>query len=486
MEIPPSVHFAERDGGSIAYEIFGDGTDHTVAISDVPSHLDLIWTDSSFVDVLSRWAVGRRVLMYDRRGTGLSDPLARPAALEDQALDLEAVLDAAEIERATLFGWAGSVAVAAYYAATRPKRVERLILLFPWARRWDSAYPGWPDEEREATRARLDAALKRWGDGSMLAFMTPRLATPRNRRLFAMIERASASPPVARTFWDTALGVDLTEILPSVSVPTLVLHHPDTPVPLRVCREVAELVPAAQLREVDYVVEPHSMGDFWDPLLSASHEWLTGAPLADAPSRIVATLLFTDVVGSTERVAELGDAAWRALLARHDDLLRDEVESRGGRVVKNIGDGSLSIFDGPVQAVGCALSIRETMAALGLEIRAGVHTGECEQLGLDVAGLAVHVGARVEATAGPGEVLVTQTACDLAKGSGLAFAPRGSHSLKGVPGDWALFAAAQEPAEPSALPPRAAPRLGDRAVLATARRAPGLLRALGRIGRRSG
>ena len=298
-----------------------------------------------------------------------------------------------------------------------------------------------------------------------------------------MLERASASRAAARALYERTLRLDLTDVLPSIQAPTLLLRHRDNPFPRAVVAEVADLVPGSILREVDYDGPPSGVGDFWVPLIDEMDEFLTGTRTSGVTNqRQVTTLLFTDIVGSTAHAGRLGDTEWRSLLTRHDDALRNLIEEEGGRLIKNIGDGSLSSFDGPVRAIRCAQRLAERLEPLGLQIRAGVHTGECERIGLDVAGMAVHVGARVEATATAGEVLVTRAASELCRGSGIEFAPRGEHELKGVPGRWELFGVVGEGTsvavthEPSRL------RVGDRIVLGVARRAPGLLRRAARRG----
>lgn len=484
VQIPPPVQFAERDGGSLAFQVLGEGDLDLVTISDPPTHLDLLWTDSGYVDVLLRFAEGRRLIAYDRRGVGLSDGFDAAPTLEAQALDLEAVLDAAGSERAVIFGYGGSAAIAAYFAATRPERVVRLILLAPWDRNWSRDGGGWEEAEREQVSARLDEAVDHWGQGLMLTFVTPRLDSPRNRRLFAMLERASVSRGLVRSTFDSAIGTDISAVLTSVRAPALVIRHRDNPIPAAVVSRVAEQLPESTLAEVDYDGDPRAMADFWNPVLDAIDDWLPGTRSPRGHHATFTSVLFTDIVGSTTHAARLGDKAWRELLVRHENLLREQVNRHGGRLVKTIGDGSLSSFDGPVQAIRCALGIDQAMGRLGLRVRAGVHAGECERIGLDLAGMAVHVAARVEAQANAGEVLVTRPSMDLCAGSGLEFDPRGRSSLAGVPGEWELFAAHDPQGGPPVSDEGRALRRSDRAVLAAARRAPGILRVLSRIGQR--
>ena len=484
MQIPPPVTYAERQGASIAFQSFGQGDRDMVVITDPPSHLDLVWTDPDYVDVLLRLGTLGRAVMYDRRGTGLSDPLAQAPTLEEEALDLEAVMDAAGCERAILFGYGLSTLEAAYFAATRPDAVERLILFGPFARGWEVEGTRWTATERDELAGRLELALDSWGQGRLLDLISPELVSPRTLRLWGTLERASASRAAARVFWKRAMETDIAAILPSIQAPTLVLGHETIPPTTAVVSEVADLIPDSTMRELGWSAPPTGFDDLWLPLADEMEEFLTGERLGDdVHRRSVTTLLFTDVAGSTELAARHGDTRWREMLARHDEHLRDLVYDHGGRLIKNIGDGSLSSFDGPVGAIRCARALAEAVRPVGLDIRAGVHTGECERVGLDVAGLAVHVGARVEAAAEPGRIMVTRDAAELCSGSGLAFDSRGPHQLKGVPGDWELLVVREDDAP--AAPPEPAPelRMGDRVVLRVARRAPGLLRGLARRAR---
>lgn len=483
MQIPPPTRFAERDGGSLAYQAFGDGDLDFVMITDPPTHLDLLWTNSSYVDLLLGFANGRRVITFDRRGVGLSDSFDEPSTLEAQALDLEAVLDAAGAERPAIFGYGGSAAIAAYFAATRPERVDRLILLAPWDRDWSSGGGGWSDAERNAALAKLDDALEHWGEGLMLKLLAPALDSARNRRFFAMLERASVGRRLVRSTLKAAVETDISAVLPSVRAPALVISHRGDPIPTAVVSRVAEGIPDSNLIEIDYDGDPRAMADYWGPVLEETDAWLTGARSSQGHHTIFATLLFTDIVDSTTHASRLGDQRWRAALVRHEDALREIIDREAGRLIKMVGDGSLSTFDGPVQAIRCATLLGDSTAGWGMQIRAGVHVGECERVGLDVAGMAVNVAARIASQAEAGEVLVTRPAMDLCTGSGLAFDPRGPKELKGVPGGWDLFAAGGLPEESGTGKDSRALRAGDRAFLAAAHRAPGVLRAVDRMTR---
>jgi class 3 adenylate cyclase len=333
----------------------------------------------------------------------------------------------------------------------------------------------------------LHALRERWGTGDALAYLLPSI---RSKQQLGMLERMSASPGMARATVEATFSIDISGALPAVSVPTLVIHAKDDYVPVQLGRYVADHIPGARMLEVEghdhapWLTEP-------DRVISAVEEFLTGSHAPIHARRALRTVLFTDIVASTERAANLGDERWRAVLERYDELTRDAVASSDGRVVKSMGDGHLAVLDGPAQAISCAEAIRSSMGPLDIEVRAGVHTGECELLGDDIGGLAVHIGARVMGHAGPGEILVSSTVRDLVVGSGTGFEDRGVHELKGVPGEWRLLAvrsggapAGSTEAALVALPtpsPRAGMRRSDRAMAAVARRTPGVLRAVARL-----
>jgi len=325
--------------------------------------------------------------------------------------------------------------------------------------------------------------IDHWGEGETMNWIAPSLAGQGvQKRFWGMFERASMSPGMALSLWEAIQRVDVRGVLPSISVPTLVLHHAGSAIPASNGRLMAELIPGA--RYVELPGRDHLPGA-GDPEAVAGEieEFLTGARAGGRPDRVLATVLFTDIVNSTKRAAELGDSAWRQLLERHDALVRSQLERFQGREVKQTGDGFLASFDGPARAIRCARSLTEEIGELGIELRAGLHTGECELIGADLAGVAVHVAARVGALAGSGEVLVSGTVKDLVMGSGIELADRGTHELKGVPGEWRLFAVQGDQsstpsvAAGSAAVPAEPPRLADRAAGGIARKAPGLARA---------
>ena len=382
-----------------------------------------------------------RVVAFDKRGTGLSDREGT-YTLENVVDDALAVLDAVGLERVMLFGISEGGSAATMLAATHPDRVSAMVQYGTYAR--VTAIPDYPEGfPLELVRHTWDRMLEEWGDPATIDLWAPSSARdPELRDWWARMLRSGASPGTLRTMARMWEELDVRPLLPLVRAATLVIHRRDDRlVPPALSRTVARGIPRA--REVELPGRDHLFlaGD-QDALLDEIEEFLTGRPAAVRSDRVLATVVFTDLVGSTERAAELGDHRWRELLEQHERLARREVERFGGRLVKMIGDGLLATFDGPARAVRAALSIRDQAKALGLEMRGGAHTGECELIGDDVAGIAVHIAARVQSSARSGDVLVSSTVKDLVVGSGLQFNPRGSHCLKGVPGEWQLFCVA--------------------------------------------
>ena len=382
-----------------------------------------------------------RVVLFDRRSTGMSDwPLDAAYSLEDQVDDVLAVMDAAGIEQASLFAQLEGTSMAALFAATHPERVRSLALYCPFARSVRGPdYPyGFSEEERQAEV--IEASLAAWGEGTRGIPIAPTLADdPEYLEWFGKLERLTAPPSHMRRLMELHNRTDVRAVLPQIRVPTLVITRSETGFydPGH-ARYVAERIPAARMVELpgrDVLMS----GSGSDALMDEIEEFFTGTRRERPPDRVLATVMFTDIVRSTERAAELGDSRWRDLLDRHNDLVRRHLSRHQGREVKTIGDGFLATFDGPARGVRCAAELAAEVKRLGIEIRAGLHTGECELVGDDVAGMAVNIGARVSSLAGPGEVLVSGTVRDLVVGSGLEFADRGEHELKGVPGAWRLF-----------------------------------------------
>ena len=402
------------------------------------------WEYPSTASFFQRLAECGRLVLFDRRNTGMSDvSFDGGYALEDQIEDVIAVMDAAGVERAGIFAQLEGSMMASLFAGTRPDRVSSLALYAPFARL--TRAEGYPhgltaDERREQV---IEPALERWGEGTRGLPLAPSLDDdPEFVEWFAKLERLTAGPGLMRRLMDLNTDTDVRAILPQVRVPTLVLSRPNTIFYEHGHAEyVANNIPGARLVELPGTDIFIAGGDM-EPFMSELEEFFTGTRRERQPDRVLATVLFTDIVGSTQRAAELGDSRWRRLLDRHNELVRRHLARHEGREIKTIGDGFLATFDGPARGVRCATELADEVRRLGIEIRAGLHTGECEIVGDDVAGMAVNIGARVSALAGAGEVLVSGTVKDLVVGSGLEFADRGEHELKGVPGAWRLYEAA--------------------------------------------
>jgi len=434
IERPPTK-FVRSSGASIAYQVLGDAPIDLIVVGGPASHLDMEWEEPSIVRCFERLARFARLVRFDRRGTGLSDPLDSPMTLEQQMDDLGAVMDAVGVKEAALLG--AVEGLCAMYAATYPERVSALVLV-------NVAASGADVVAEERRQQLLDIIENHWGEGRFLALFAPnRVGDPRFEDWWARYERASASPAMARKLLDLNIKTNLRSVLPSVRVPTLVTHNADNLlVPVELCREVASLIPGARFREFAAadLFWPDANGPIFDEFYDELEEFLTGRRQPREAERVLATVLFTDIVSSTDRAAKAGDHAWRALLDRHNEVVRDELQRWRGREVRTVGDGFVATFDGPARAVRCAQEIIEALARLGLDVRAGLHTGECELLDDDVAGIAVHIAARICAMAVGGEVLVSSTVNDLTVGSGLSFADRGVYALRGVPGEWRVYA----------------------------------------------
>jgi class 3 adenylate cyclase len=489
---PPQTRYAVRpDGVSIAYQAFGEGPNDLLVSPGLASHLDLAWTDPDLARFLRRLASFARVIVYDKPGTGLSDPIMHVPTLEERRDDIRVLLDEVGSERTALLGVSEGGPTCVLFAATDPERVESLVLYGAFA-------CSNPDEEilddpdMVAAHLRWEAAIgdleANWGQGKIIDYFAPSVAGRLQRSAFASFERAAASPALAGRMLEAARRIDVRGVLNAVGVPTLVLHHVEDIVPLFNARVLADGIPGAELRVLPGRDHMFWVSDF-EESVSEIERFLTGSSGAVSPERALATILFTDIVGSTERASRLGDSAWRQLLERHDRVVREQVVDHGGRIVKSLGDGTLAVFDGPARAIGAAEAIRDELNRLDIEVRAGVHTGECELIGEDIGGLAVHIGARVGAKARAGEILVSSTVADLVVGSGTSFTERGEHELQGVPGKWRLLAvgdttARLEPLEIGAIDRHMS--LSDRVTVRLARRAPGAMRAAGKLGRRAG
>jgi pimeloyl-ACP methyl ester carboxylesterase/class 3 adenylate cyclase len=459
--MPPQTHYARSGDVNIAYQVVGDGPFDLVFVPGFISHLDLQWTDPRIARFLQKLASFSRLIMFDKRGTGLSDPVAGPAPLEDRMDDVRAVMDAAGSERAALFGLSEGGPMSVLFAATYPERTHALILCGTFATGTldPDDNPGgqrWID-----TMQRVRALLEHWGDGGTLSVFAPSADSERERIGRGIFERSAASPQMARTMIEMAIEIDVRDLLPSVRVPTLVLHREEEHIPVECARYMAEHIPGARLVVLPGMDHIPFYGD-GDGYAEEIEEFLTGARQAPVSDRILTTVMFTDIVGSTERAAALGDARWRELLGRHDELMRAELERHRGREVKTMGDGFLATFDGPARGIRCARAIADQVRSLDIELRAGLHTGECELIGDDITGMAVNIGARIGALAGAHEVVVSSTVKDLVVGSGISFSDRGARELKGVPGQWHLFAVDQvEAAASSRLVPETRERFSS-------------------------
>jgi pimeloyl-ACP methyl ester carboxylesterase/class 3 adenylate cyclase len=477
--MPPQTHYARCGELSIAYQVIGDGSRDLVVIPGFVWHIEQLWNDPGYHRLMRGLSDFARVIAYDKRGTGMSDPIVAPPSLDERMDDVVAVLDAAGSERATVFGMSEGGPIGTLFAASHPERTERLIIYGSFVCAMDR--PDAPGAERSAARwERIKTVVDHWGEGRNVEWAAPSVDSPTMRRFTGLLERVAMSPAMARANMAANFEIDIRPVLPSVRVPTLVLHRRDDVIPIEHGRYFAEYIPGARMVELEGPDHWPFVGDV-DAIVGEVEEFVTGARAAHDTDSLLATVLFTDIVGSTERAAALGDDAWRAVLQEHDDLVRRQLHTHEGREVKTMGDGFLAMFDRPAKAVRCATRIASDAAELGISIRAGLHTGECERRGADVTGLAVHIGARIGALAGPDEVLVSGTVRDLVLGSGIKFSDRGHHVLKGVPGEWPVFAVAGITSPTPLIDNRNETlSVAERAVMATGRRAPALGRALAR------
>jgi pimeloyl-ACP methyl ester carboxylesterase len=443
--MPPETRYAKSGDVSIAYQVVGDGPLDLVLVHGWVQSFDAGWEIEPIERFYHRLAAFSRLILFDKRGTGLSDRVVPDdlPTLETRMDDMRAVMDAVGVERAAVLGHSEGGAMCALFAATYPERTRALVMSGSAARtRWAPDYPlGAKDDELEALERSI---LEGWGlelIRSLLQKMAPSIAD--DEEMVQAHTRAAlraASPAAAAALTRMSSRVDVRHVLPAIRVPTLVLHRADELL-ADASRYVGERIPGAKVVELPGGDHMPWLGD-QDAALVEIEEFLTGVRPHPALDRVLATVLFTDIVGSTELAADLGDRRWRELLEQHNDLVRRELARFRGRELSTAGDSFLATFDGPARAVVCAVSIRDAARALGLQIRFGLHTGELELAGSEIRGIAVHTGARVAAKAGPGEVLASSTVRDLVAGSGLEFEDRGSHELKGVPGEWRLYAVA--------------------------------------------
>jgi pimeloyl-ACP methyl ester carboxylesterase len=493
---------------SLAYQVFGDGPIELIFVGPMVSHIELVWAQPEFKAFFDQLATFCRVALFDKAGVGLSDPIPKVRLLEERAAEIEAVMDAVGFAKAAVFGMSEGGPQAIMFAAKRPERTRALILYGSFSCLTGG---GWDDFDRDPAelRARALAELgedytpsteqiarmqefgravrSAWGNGAAAKWWFPAHST----RQLAMFERMSASPGMLRATVESAFRIDVRPILPTLTAPTLVIHARQDLMPVQCDRYLADHIPGARYLEVDganhapWLTEP-------DRILTGIEEFLTGSHAAPSQShRALRTVLFTDMVASTQHAAAAGDERWRAVLHRFGEITAELTKQFGGTVVKSTGDGHLATFDGPTQAIRCAEALRADAETLGIQIRAGIHTGECELLGTDIGGIAVHIAARIMGQAGAGEILVSRTVRDLVVGSGTGFEDRGSVELRGVPGTCQLLAvnrhgppAGSAEAQLASTPtpgPRTAMRRSDRAVEVIARRTPWILRGMARL-----
>jgi class 3 adenylate cyclase len=443
--VQPETKYAWLGDDRIAYQVLGHGPPDLVMTRGGYGHLDIAWEDPGFALFFRSLASFSRLILFDRRGMGASDPppQAPLPPWESYAEELTAVLDAVGCERAAILAEMDAGPLALFFAGARPERTSALILANTAAKYVaDDDYPiGFSAEVGEAILAQFDQG---WGTDALLAVLLPsRAGDERFRQWYMKMQRALASPKAAQSFLRTMLEADVRTVLPLVHAPTLILHRRDVQLlPIGHARYLAEHIPEARLVELPGADAPL----IWEQpqlALDLIEEFLTGVRRPPEPTRVLATVLFTDVVDSTKLATRLGDRRWRELLDVHDELARQAVEETGGQLVKTTGDGILATFDGPGRAMRCAAALRDELRGLGVQIRAGLHTGEVELREDDVGGIAVHIAARVMAAARAGEILASRTVRDLVVGSDIALDDRGSRPLMGVQGTWQLFAVAQ-------------------------------------------
>ena len=442
MSPAPPTRYALSGDAHIAYQVFGEGELDLVFVPGFVSNIEHYWEMPRVPDLLERLGSFARVAIFDKRGTGLSDPVAEPPPLEQRMDDMQAVMDAVGMERAALFGVSEGGPASVLFAATYPDRTSALVLYGSTPRFRTDSDISWGATD-EVVELAIAATSARWGDGALLEAFAPSAANdPEMREVWSRFQRAGASPAMAGAVVAALYEIDVRDILHTIRVPTLILHRTgDLVASVEGARLMAEKIPDARLVEFEGDDHVPFTGDF-NPVLDEMEEFLTGTRQARPLDRVLATVMFTDIVDSTRRAADAGDRGWRDLIERHDDLTRRQLERFRGREVKTLGDGFLATFDGPARAIECACAIRDGVGTHGLEVRAGLHTGECELYGDDVRGMAVNIGARVGALADANEVLVSSTVKDLVVGADLRFIERGEHELKGVPGKWRLYAAA--------------------------------------------
>ena len=436
----PKTRYAKSGAVSIAYQVFGEGPRDVVFVPGFVSNVEFYWEVPGLARIFERLASFSRVVLWDKRGTGLSDPVDHVPTLDERVDDLVAVMNTVGSERPAFFGVSEGGPMSLLFAASHPERTAALVLYgsspkFSSSPDWDW---GWTADEITEI---LDVIERDWGDAALLSRFGPSLTDNEAvQHAWGRYQRAGASPAMARAVLDAVTKLDCREVLSAISAPTLILHPTgDRVASVMAARYMAERIPGAQM--VEFPSDDHMLL-MLDPdaIVDEIEQFLTGVRHEPESNRILATVMFTDIVGSTVRAAELGDRRWRDLLATHHAAVRRELKRFDGREVKTTGDGFLVTFAAPSRAIACACAVRDAVHQYGIDVRVGLHTGECEIMGDDIGGLAVHTAARVAADADPGEVLVSSTVKDLVAGARISFVDRGTHQLKGVPGEWRLFA----------------------------------------------
>ena len=432
---PIRTRYAKNGDINVAYQVFGEGDVDLVFVPGFISHIENYWDEPRFAQWLRRLGSFSRVILFDKQGTGLSDRASKLPGMDERMDDVGAVMDAVGVEQAAIFGISEGGSLATLFAASHPDRSQALILYGAFAQ-FKSWFP--TQEALEGLFQYIDSA---WGSGESLPMFAPTMKDDLAlKEWWGKFERLGASPGAAKTIMRMNSQIDITDILPSVKVPTLIIHRrDDVTVNVEGGRLLAERIPNAKYVELSGVDHLPAVGENPNRILDEMAQFLTGELRPIETERILATVLFTDIVDSTKRAVELGDRQWRDLLERHHSLVRGELKRFRGQEIDTAGDGFFATFDGPARGIRCACAIRDAVSSLGLTIRAGLHTGECEVLGEKVSGIAVHIGARVMNKADTSEVLVSSTVKDLVAGSGLNFNDRGKYALKGIPGEWRLF-----------------------------------------------
>ena len=426
----PVTRYADVADGQVAYQAFGEGELDIVFVPGFAGSIDLNWDWPPWVHFYGRLASFSRAIIFDRRGSGSSDAIsvASLSSWEEWAQDLTAVLDATGSEDSVIFAAVDAAAWGLLFAATSPERTRALILLNP--------------SVGGSGHQSLDVMREVWGTPALVDLVDPEVAAAGGAEWSARVQRLSCTPKTAVTEFRYALEMDARSVLDAVQAPTLVLHNQGSIIPTSNGHYIAGRVPGARFVEISgegvtsWIASQHAV----DVVLDAVEEFVTGIKPPGRTDRVLATVMFTDIVDSTDQAARLGDRRWKEQLDRHDEISRRVVEDSFGRVIKGTGDGMLTTFDGPGRAIRCAVALQAALKLAGLEIYVGIHTGEIELRGDDIGGIAVHIGARVMGLAAPGEILCTRTVKDLVVGSGIEFNDRGTHPLKGVPDSWQLFA----------------------------------------------